>query len=177
MLYAVAYGFFFYPFNRDGKPYGTNTRVGKWEEVRRVIEGKKLKTEPCFPLLHHLPTDWPQLHNWLAQRPWSHLTQLHKSCVGGVGVHNFFNIFFDKQKWQKKSPNNLVLQFAPQSEKLLNNQHLWQLLLPLREKLRSQRPRNCLFLLFPLLKQWSGQKPSLLKWRRLWFIFLLLRPK
>jgi hypothetical protein len=32
-------------------------------------------------------------------------------------------------------------------KKLLNNQHLWQLLLPLQEKLRSQRPRNRLFLL------------------------------
>jgi hypothetical protein len=84
---------------------------------------KKLKTEPHFPLLHHLPTDWPQRHNWLARRPWSHLTQLHKSCVGGVVVSNFFRIFFTNKNG-KKIPSNPLPNFAPQSEKLTNNQHL-----------------------------------------------------
>jgi hypothetical protein len=69
-----------------------------------VREGKKLKTEPRFPLLHHLPTDWPQLHNWLARHPWSHLTKLHKSCVGGVGVHNFFKFFSTNKNGKKESP-------------------------------------------------------------------------
>jgi hypothetical protein len=50
----------------------------------------------------------------------------------GVGVSHIFRIFL-RQKWQKRIPSNPLPNFAPQSEKLLNNQHLWQLLLCKKE--------------------------------------------
>jgi hypothetical protein len=63
---------------------------------------KKLKTEPPPPWLHLLPTDWPQRHNWLSRRPWSHRTHLHKRCVGGVVALHFFTFIYYNIKWNIK---------------------------------------------------------------------------